>query len=64
MVETAGNKIDKVAEKRMQQAITQVEGIASLITGKATEKLYYNPFCLLGKFGKRKYNQLLRKVKK
>lgn len=44
MVETAGNKIDKVAEKRMQQAITQfgkeVEGIASLITGKATEELY------------------------
>ena len=44
MVESAGNKVDQVAEKRMQQALTQVgkeiERIVSLVIEKATEELY------------------------
>lgn len=66
LVQTAGNKINKV--KGIQQAITQdrkeAERIGLLITIQVIEDLYKTPLCLLGNFGKRKYNQFLRKVKK
>lgn len=40
------------------------ERVAPIVIKKTIEELYKSPFCLLGDFGRQKYNAPLRKLKK
>ena len=61
------NQVDRVAEIRILQAITQdgkeVKRIVSKIIRQAIEKLCKTPFHLLGNLDRKKYNQALGKIK-
>ena len=63
------NKVNKVAEQRIQQIINwrggqQVKKIAPKIIRGAIDDIYQTPFRLLGKFGKEKLAQVKQKINK
>ena len=68
LINQTTKNLDRIAQRRIQQAIGQggneIQRIAPQIIRGEIEDFYKTPFRLLGSFGKKKLNQLKRKFKK
>ena len=65
LINQASDRLDSIAQRRIRQAIIQrgqtIEQITPKIIRGAIEDFYKTPFRLLGRFGRRKLNQLKSK---
>ena len=66
VIKNAGNEINNIAKKRINQIITkggkEEEWVLPKILRGAIEDVYQIPFRLLGNFGKQQLNKLKRKI--
>ena len=64
LIDKASNQIDKIAQRRIwlivQQGGKEIERILPKIIKSAVEEVYKTPFCLLRKFGRKKYYQKIK----
>ena len=67
IIKQATGQVDQIAQRRIQQIISQggqqVEKIAPKIIKGAIEEVYKKPFRLLGRFGKKQLYRIGRKIK-
>ena len=67
IIKQATGPVDQIAQRRIQQIISQggqqVEKIAPKIIKGAIEEVYKKPFRLLGRFGKKQLYRIGRKIK-
>ena len=66
LIKNASNEINKMAEQRINQIISQgrkeVECVLPKILRRAIKDVYKTPFRLLGNFGKQQLNRLKKKI--
>ena len=68
MIKAATDDINKIAEQRINQVISQggkeLEGVLPKILCGAMEDVYQTPFRLLGDYDKKQFNNIKRKISK
>ena len=61
VIKEASSQIDKIAQQRIQQAISQggkeIERVLPKIVRRAIEDVYQTPFRLLGNYGKTQFQK-------
>ena len=68
IIKAATNDVNKIAEQRINQIISQgdkeLERVAPKILRGAIEDVYQTPFRMLGNLGKKTFNDIKRKILK
>ena len=68
VIKGATKEIDSTAQRRINQIISQggkeVERVLPKVLRGVIEEVYQTPFQLLGKFGKKQFNKLKKKILK
>ena len=67
VINKASDQIDRIAERRAQQVVwdggKEIGWITPKIVKNPLEEVYKTPFCLLWKFGRKKFYQIKKKFK-